>query len=640
MDGHGAANPALVVAIALAAGIMSQSLARHLRIPGIVILLAVGVLLGPDGIGIVRPGDLAGGLHVLVQFAVAVILFEGGLSLQWRRLRHEANTIRRLVTAGAIVTWGGAALAAHWVIGWGWTSSILFGSLVIVTGPTVITPLLRRIRVRRNLETILEAEGIFIDAVGAIIAVVTLEVALSTSGSEFAQGIMSLPVRLGVGAAVGVASGFTIMFLLRWRAVGEGLENVFTLALAIATFQFSNALSDESGIVAVIAAGLVLANSHIDVKQDLKEFKEQLTVLLIGMLFVLLAADVRMTDVTELGIGGVLVVAALMFVVRPLSVIACTIRGDLKIRERVFLAWLAPRGIVAAAVASLFYERMSAHGIEGGAQMRALVFLVIAITVVFQGGTGSLMARWLGVRRPSDQGYVFLGANDLSLCVAEVMREGGEEVVLIDANPTASHIAEQRGFRVLHGSGLDERVMVSAGLDTRRGAIALLTNPGINVIFAEKARSEYRVPRAYVAAGREPGVSEEVVRGAGATILFGEHADTEIWNVRVRRNIALTKPMRYSPAEVADGSPLETPPEMKNVILPLVHQIGDALYPVDERTTIKKDDVVHWMVFSEREDDAMGFLRGRGWREAAAPEAGAAGEPPADQSDPKNHSPV
>ena len=414
---------------------------------------------------------------------------------------------------------------------------------------------------------------------------------------------------------VGVASGYVMMFLLRWRAVGEGLENVFTLALAIATFQFSNALSEESGIVAVIAAGLVLANSKIHVKQDLKEFKEQLTVLLIGMLFVLLAADVRLADVAGLGVGGVLVVAALMFVVRPLSVIACTIRSDLNVRDRVFLSWLAPRGIVAAAVASLFYERMSAHGIEGGGEMRALVFLVIAITVVFQGGTGSLMARWLGVRRASDKGYVILGAQDLSLAMAEVMRDGGEEIVIIDANPTASHMAEEKGFRVLHGNGLEERVMVSAGLDTRRGVIALLSNPGVNVIFAEKARSEYRVPRAYVAAGREPGVYEDVVQGAGATILFGTNADVEIWNVRARRNIASVRAMRFTQPENAEGNPVSIPDQMSNVILPLVQRSGETCQPVDDRTSIKSDDVVYWMIFNEREDDALSHLNQAGWQD-------------------------
>ena len=427
-------NPALVVAIALAAGVVAQSVARHLRIPGIVLLLAVGVVLGPDLAGIVVPATLGPALEALIGFAVAVILFDGGLNLNLRRMRGQAPVIQRLLSIGVVVTTGGAALAAHLLLGWAWTPSLLFGTLVIVTGPTVVTPLLRRIRVRRNIETILETEGVLIDAVGAVVAVVALEIAL---GSSLTAGAISAPTRLLVGLLVGAAGGGLMAALLRWPlAVPEGHETIFTLALTLAIYQVSNALTAESGIMAAIVAGAVVGNAGARSAREIKEFKEQLTTLLIGMLFVLLAADVRLADVAALGRPGVLVVLVLMFLVRPLSILLCTARSGLTWREKCFLSWVAPRGIVAAAVASLFADRLSADGGDLGTQLRALVFLVIAATVVVQGATAGTDGPPAGRAAPGGPGYALFGAQPLGRLLARLLSEHGHEVVLIDADAT------------------------------------------------------------------------------------------------------------------------------------------------------------------------------------------------------------
>jgi len=612
---HAAANPSLVVAVALAAGITAQSVAQHLRIPGIVVLLAVGVLLGPDGLGIVRPGDLGDGLHMLVGFAIAVILFEGGLNLEWRRLRSEAAAIRGLVTGGALVTWLGGALAVHWILGWGWSTSILFGSLVIVTGPTVITPLLRRIKLNRKLETVLEAEGVFIDAVGAIIAVVALEVVLSPGGSSLALGFVSVPTRLVAGVVGGAVGGAVMALLLRIRGVvPEGLENVFTLALALAIFQITNALSPESGIVAVIVAGLVVGNSRTDVKHELKEFKEQLTVMLIGMLFVLLAADVRVADVVGLGAGGLMVVAALMFVVRPVGVILCTSHSGMTWRDKAFMSWLAPRGIVAAAVATLFQERLSHAGIAGGEEMRALVFLVIAVTVVFQGLSGGLVARWIGVRRRSQNGHVILGAHPLGVALATLLRDAGEDTVLVDANAEACRDAQDAGFRVLHGNALDERILRSAELDTRRGVVATLPNEAVNIMFARKAREEYKVAKAYVALQRGHATfTPQHAHEIGATVLFGNETDLDLWNVRLGRGTATVVLCRLRDERDDDVAPLDLTRDVWNVVLPFARRDNDSVAPIDDRTRAGRGTKTYWLVFEERQHDATKWLESRGW---------------------------
>lgn len=210
-------NPALTVAIALAAGMMAQSLAHHLRIPGIVLLLATGVLLGPDVSNIVQPAVLESGLTIMVGFAVAVILFEGGMNLRIDRIRRESRTIWLLLTLGALVSAIGGTLAAKTFLDWDWKISALFGTLVIVTGPTVVTPLLRRIKVRHSVGTVLEAEGVFLDAIGAIVAVVALEVALSTTGESFSEGILHVVFRIGTGTLFGMVGGYTLVSLLRFR---------------------------------------------------------------------------------------------------------------------------------------------------------------------------------------------------------------------------------------------------------------------------------------------------------------------------------------------------------------------------------------------------------------------------------------
>ena len=617
MDLELTGNPSLTLALALAAGVVAQAIARHLRIPGIVLLLGAGVFFGPDGLGLIRPSDLGGALHILVEYGVAVILFEGGLSLNWSRLRREARTIRLLVSVGAVVTAAGAAVFAHAILGWQWSLSILFGALVIVTGPTVITPLLRRIKIKRNLETVLEAEGVFIDAVGAILAVIVLEIVLSPTGSSLALGMASLPGRLLFGILVGAAGGFCIALVLRVRGlVPAGLENVLTLVLALALFQTSNSFVGETGIVAVVTAGLVVGNIRTPALGDLREFKEQLTVLFIGMLFVLLAADVRVSDVTVLSARGLLVVAALMLVVRPVNVVICSVRAGMSWREKAFLSWLAPRGIVAAAVASLFYERLSAVGIPGGAEIRALVFLVIAVTVLFQGITGAWIAGLLGVRRPTGQGYVILGAQPLGRMLGNLLRENGEEVVFVDASVETCGDAEKSGLRVVCGNAMEERVLLAAEVGSRKAAVGLLPNDAVNLMFARKAKSDYKVPRVYVAIQRgHAAVDGEMVAAIGGTVLFGDHADLELWSVRLRRGIAVVQGWTPSEAYRESGTPPgEIPKEMQNVLLPVAVRREKTLELFDDRTKLREGDIVAWLVVTDRLDEAGSWLSSAGWR--------------------------
>ena len=613
-------DSALTIALAAAAGVVVQSLAHHLRLPGIVLLLGAGVLLGPDVLGVVQPETMGSALQILVGFAVAVILFEGGLNLNLRRIRREAGVIRQLLTVGVLVTAAGGAFAAHLLMGWEWTHSILFGTLVIVTGPTVITPLLRRIKVVHHVESVLEAEGVLIDAVGAVIAVVALEVMIQPTGESVASGSLSILSSLGAGLTLGLTGGALMALLLRFRTVvPDGMENVFTLSLVLALFQASNFFIPESGIIAVTAAGMVMGNIPTRVQRDLMEFKEQLTVLFIGMLFVLLAADVRMEEVRSLGWPGLATVGALMFVVRPLNITLSTLGSGLGLREKTFLAWLAPRGIVAAAMASLFAQTLDEAGIGGGGKLRALVFLVIACTVLLQGLSGGLVARLLHLRRPLHRGYAILGANELGHAMGKLLREAGEEMVFLDSNPAACKVVEEDGFRVLYGSAVEQRTLQRARIEERAACMAVTPNAEVNLLFGRMTMRDFGAGRVYLALARDQSrVTPETVGDADALVLFGVPRDLQLWTLRLRRETATVETWEKDSEPAVSGEGADDDPAFfqtpSNLLLPMMMTRGATMVPVNSAQEFKTGDLVHFAVSVERREESEEWLRQQGWR--------------------------
>jgi Trk K+ transport system NAD-binding subunit len=330
---------------------------------------------------------------------------------------------------------------------------------------------------------------------------------------------------------VGFAAGGLIILLLRPRGlVPVGLENILALSLVMLTFQLSEAIRPESGLAAVVLAGLIVGNVETRVSRELLEFKEQLTVLMIGVLFVLLAADVRLEDVQAVGWPGVATVAVLIALVRPLQVWLCTVGANLPWRERAFLAWMAPRGIVAAAVASLFAQYLTDREIPGGEPLRALVFLVIAGTVTFYGLTSGLVASALGLRRPSGKGYAFLGANSLSVTLARALELGPDDVVFVDSNIDRVEEVRAKGYRVLHGQGLDLEVIESLEPQTRLGCVGLTPNEEVNLLFVRGVREETRVPALFLALRHDTGgIPTETVRAAHAGVLFGRPCNLDQW---------------------------------------------------------------------------------------------------------------
>lgn len=618
-------NPALTISLGLAAGILAQSVAFHLRIPGIVLLLITGVLLGPDVTGIIRPETLGSALGVITGFAVAVILFEGGLNLKIQRLKRERRAIRQMITIGGAVTVAGGMLTARWLFGWDWRTSILFGTLVMVTGPTVINPLLRRFKVKRNVSVVLEAEGVLLDAVGAVVATVALEIALSPKAGPVAMAVM-LVTRLGFGTLSGLLVGLLLVTLLKRRnVVPEGIENVFTLCLILATFQVANVLLPESGIVAVTVAGVVFGNFQTHIQREVVEFKEALTVMLIGMLFILLAADVRLDDVYALGIPGVITVLVLMFLVRPLNVIVATVGTKLNWREKCFIGWIGPRGIVAAAVASLFAAQLNTYGIAGGNELRALVFMVITVTVLSAGLTGGLVGKILNLRRPSDSGWVILGANELARATAKILLENNDEVICIDANPDVCKAAEQDCTRVIFGNGLKTHYLLRAEIDTRNGALSVTSNEEVNLLFIQKVREEAKLRHLFVALQNQyERVTPDMVHQAGSQVLFGSSRDVDFWSVRIRKGMVSLErwqvqgPTMETKKETENGS---GDPFLKdNSGIPLAVRRNGRQFPVGDSTQFSNGDEVAYLISVEQTEKAHGQLQSLGWQKITTDE--------------------
>ncbi len=602
-------RPSLAFALAMTMGVLAQGLSRHVRIPGVVLLLAVGVAFGPDFVDVIRPHALGPALPAIIGFAVAVILFEGGLNLEIRKLRWQKKPIRRLVLRGAVITACGGALACWALLGWDLRLCALFGTLVIVTGPTVITPLVRRIGLKQSLATILEAEGVFIDAIGATIAVVALQVAIAPSGEALGAAAIGVITRLGGGVAVGATGGLLLELLLRRpHVVPRGLENILALAMAMLLYQLSDALVSESGIAAAIAAGLVVGNGRSHALREIAEFKEQLTVLLIATLFVLLAADTRIADVLALGPGGAFTVTALMFVVRPLTVFASTAGSELHLRDKLFLCWLAPRGIVAAAVASLFAAELDHAQIAGGVELRALVFLVIAVTVTVQGLSGGLVARLLGVRRGPSSGYLLLGANPLARHLARLLVDAGEEVTLIDSNTDECRAAEVAGLLVLPGDALDAATLTRAHPEARQVCVGLTSNERINLEFARKISDEFRGPTVYVAIDDDDvGVTHDFVQAQRARVLFGGVRDLQAWFTRWRRGAGVTEWF----SRVTDDDAVAA--ARRSDVMPLVIRRGKRVELVDSSTRATAGEQVAFMFDADSRASTLAWLAAEGW---------------------------
>lgn len=511
-------------------GVAAQWAASRLRIPSILLLLTFGIAAGPLT-GLLDPDKIFGPLLLpVVSLSVAVVLFEGGLSLKLRELRQIGGDLLRLTTVGVLVAWLLTAAAARYVLGFDWPLAALLGAILVVTGPTVIGPLLRHLRLGGRVGAVLKWEGIVIDPLGAMLAVLVFVVA----SAEGRHGItLEVFANLGRTALIGgglgaLGAAFLIVPLSRYW-VADQLQGAVTLATVFAVFALSDYLQAESGLLAVTVMGVGLANQRRVAVRHLVEFKEHLSVLLISCLFIILAARLRREDLLGLDVRSGLFLAALVVVVRPASVLLATAGSKMTWREKAFLCWMAPRGIVAAAVSSVFALEMAGAGYAQAERMPPVVFLVIIGTVALYGLSAAPLARRLKLAKPDAQGVLFVGASPLARELAAALSAEKCPVLLADSNWGNVSAARLAGLPTYYGSILGNHAFENIDFGDFGRLLAVTPNDEVNSLaclrFIEVfgRRDVYQLPFG-AAGGRREAVSLEQ-RGR---LLFGPertHAD-------------------------------------------------------------------------------------------------------------------
>ena len=467
-------------------GVGGQWLAWRLRVPSILVVLPLGILAGPV-FGVLVPDKLFGDLLLpLVSLSVAIILFEGSLSLRLNDFREIGGPLVRLLTVGVVATFALCALAAYFLLGFKLGPSLLLGAILVVTGPTVIGPLLRHIRPLGKVGPIARWEGIVIDPIGAVLSVLVFEAAEAVHAAEYRQATMTASWELSKTVIIAVVVGTTLTWiltqLLRRHWIADHLQSPVALMIVLAAFTVSNLFQHESGLATVTLMGVLLANQPALRIKHIVEFKENLSVLLISSLFIVLAARLRLEDFTTLGWRGLLFLAFIICVARPVCVFVSTVGTELSWRERGFLSWLAPRGIVAAAVASVFELDADA----GGNQLVAATFLVIIGTVCVYGLTTGALARWLGLSVRDPQGVLIGSAHAGARAIAHSLANVDIPVMLVDSNPANISTARMEGLSTMYANVLSETTTEDLDLGGIGRFLALTPNDEVNSLACHR----------------------------------------------------------------------------------------------------------------------------------------------------------
>ncbi len=464
--------------------VIAQWLAWTFRVPAILFLLLTGLLLGP-ATSYLKPDELLGDLlFPVVSLSVAIILFEGALTLHFRELKGIGKVVRNLCSIGMIVTFAVISTSAYWLLDLDWRVAAVLGAVLVVTGPTVIAPLLNAMRPTEDIDRVLRWEGIVIDPIGALFAVLVFEAVMlvGTSGGVFSHTIAALVTTLSVGFSLGAAAGWITTQLIRREWLPYELHKFFTLALVLISFTVSNHLSHESGLLAVTVFGIWLANQDDLEIDSVLEFKEDLSMILISTLFILLAARLELADLLALDAQVFVFLAIVLFIARPLNILLSTYGSDLPLKSRLMLAWIAPRGIVAAAVGSVFALSMAEAGIFDANKMVPLIFTVIIVTVVLNSLTAVPLAKLLGVRQPAPSTILIIGANHVSRAIARGLQEQEIDVHLSDPAWENCKMARMDGLPCYYGNPQSEHAERYLPLTSLSKVVALSPNRHHNAL--------------------------------------------------------------------------------------------------------------------------------------------------------------
>lgn len=490
-------------------GILAQWVAWKFRIPAILPLILIGLFVGPfstmfsaDGNKWIEPvwngenGLFPGeSLFNFVSLAIALILFEGGLTLKKDEIKSVGPVIYKLITLGALVTMITAGIAAHFVIGLNWSLSFLFSSLIIVTGPTVITPILRNLPLKKDISTVLKWEGILIDPIGALIAVLVFEF-ISLSGDHGTEYTKETVVEFGkiiiIGFSIGFTSAYVFATSLKQRWIPHYLLNVVSLALVLGVFVLADLFANESGLLAVVIMGMVLGNMKLTALKDVLYFKETISILLISILFILLSANINLTDLELIyNWNSLILFGCVVLIVRPLGVFLSGRKSSLTRNEKIFISWVGPRGIVAAGIASLFGLKLTMQGVENANYITPLVFMIVLGTVLLNATTARIVAGLTRVLLKKSEGILIVGASEPSRLIASYLKNNKRRVVLIDSNRNNISKARQEGLEAIECDIYEDAIFENIELNDMGFLLALTGSNTINEYALTKLKPSF-----------------------------------------------------------------------------------------------------------------------------------------------------
>ncbi|WP_421751524.1 cation:proton antiporter [Croceimicrobium sp.] len=476
--------------------VFAQWMAWKIKIPAILPLIIIGLALGPGSTFFTSNGEkILDGDHIFsgdllfafVSISVGVILFEGGLTLKLREIRHQAGVVRNLLFFGPIITLAGGGFAAHYLMGMDYTLSFLFGALIIVSGPTVVTPILRNVRPNIRINNVLKWEGILIDPLGALIAVLVYEfIQTSDFTSPSTTGVFKeFFLTVASGMFVGGLAAFFLRWLLQKNRIPSYLRNVMALGMVIFAFTFAEFLAHEAGLMSTTFMGIILANVKVQELKKILSFKEDVSIILISVLFILLSSRIHVEQIEKLGLNALILFGIVILILRPLAVWLSTRNSGFNWREVVFMSWVGPKGIVAAAVASLFALQLTSGeradvNVAQAELILPLTFLMIVGTVILQGATAKPFARLLKVEREEPRGFLIAGANENSRFLAQFLQNQGVDVILADTSKTNQQEARRMGFEVFEGSILSDNVYEELDLNNIGILMAMTSSAEIN----------------------------------------------------------------------------------------------------------------------------------------------------------------
>lgn len=484
-----------IVVTILGLGVAAQILADRLRVPSVLFLILAGIIVGPEGLGIITPAVFADSLPAIVGLSVAIIVFEGAFHLRAERLLEAPRETLRLVTIGALVSFAGTAVVVRYALGAPWDIALLIGALLVATGPTVITPIMNIVPVRDRVATTLETEGVVNDVTAAILAIVMFEfVVLERRGLPTL--VREFGIRLGVGLLVGSVVAGVVWYLL--RHVSLSVENapqnarLVVLVSSLVMYGIAELMVSEAGIAAVASGGFVLGNTDIPYRDAIERFKGDVTLLVIAFVFITLASLLSLSDLFVLGIGGLVVVVAVAGVIRPAFVMLCTVGDRLTVNERLYISAIGPRGIIPASVATLFALELQPQNPQAATTLVGTVFLVIFATVVFEGGLARHIAQVMDVIPTRT---IVIGGGRVGRALAERLEERGEEVLIVDEDEQTIEELRAAGFSVRHADGSDREVLEAAGADNARVIAAATSDDDVNLLISQLAKNTFDVER-------------------------------------------------------------------------------------------------------------------------------------------------